>query len=88
MEQSRNAFVWSWHGDPYSFIPHPSSLAYNANLGVLQISGFTAYAVARLAQLVERKALNLLVVGSSPTAGAPIDFHFEQSQGLKIKVQC
>ena len=29
----------------------------------------TPYAVARLAQLVERKALNLVVVGSSPTVG-------------------
>jgi hypothetical protein len=28
---------------------------------------------ARLAQLVERKALNLVVVGSSPTVG---DFYF------------
>ena len=27
-------------------------------------------AMARLAQLVERKALNLVVVGSSPTVGA------------------
>ena len=27
------------------------------------------YSVARLAQLVERKALNLVVVGSSPTVG-------------------
>ena len=27
-------------------------------------------ATARLAQLVERKALNLVVVGSSPTVGA------------------
>ena len=28
-------------------------------------------AVSRLAQLVERKTLNLVVVGSSPTVGAP-----------------
>ena len=27
------------------------------------------FSVARLAQLVERKALNLVVVGSSPTVG-------------------
>jgi hypothetical protein len=27
---------------------------------------------ARLAQLVERKALNLVVVGSSPTVGEPL----------------
>ena len=29
------------------------------------------YVKARLAQLVERKALNLVVVGSSPTVGVP-----------------
>ena len=29
---------------------------------------------ARLAQLVERKALNLVVVGSSPTVGVSIPF--------------
>ena len=31
---------------------------------------------ARLAQLVERKALNLVVVGSSPTVGGHIYFVF------------
>ena len=32
---------------------------------------------SRLAQLVERKTLNLVVVGSSPTVGAPaLFFHF------------
>ena len=32
--------------------------------------------VARLAQLVERKTLNLVVVGSSPTVGTLILFLF------------
>ena len=32
-------------------------------------SSFRGFAVARLAQSVERKALNLVVVGSSPTVG-------------------
>ncbi len=32
--------------------------------------------VARLAQLVERKALNLVVVGSSPTVGILQAFQF------------
>ena len=32
-------------------------------------SSFRGLAVARLAQSVERKALNLVVVGSSPTVG-------------------
>lgn len=31
---------------------------------------------ARLAQLVERKALNLVVVGSSPTVGDSLFFFF------------
>ena len=31
---------------------------------------------ARLAQLVERKALNLVVVGSSPTVGELVLFYF------------
>ncbi len=30
--------------------------------------------MSRLAQLVERKTLNLVVVGSSPTVGAPFYF--------------
>ena len=34
-----------------------------------RVSEFLARIVARLAQLVERKALNLVVVGSSPTVG-------------------
>ena len=33
-----------------------------------------AYIQARLAQLVERTALNRMVVGSSPTVGTKIDF--------------
>ena len=32
------------------------------------------YSTARLAQSVERKALNLVVVGSSPTVGALLEF--------------
>ena len=32
---------------------------------------FQAYVKARLAQSAERKALNLVVVGSSPTVGDP-----------------
>ena len=32
--------------------------------------GFEAPCIARLAQSAERKALNLVVVGSSPTVGA------------------
>ena len=35
-----------------------------------------ASATARLAQSVERKALNLVVVGSSPTVGAFLCFQF------------
>ena len=39
--------------------------------GVILAQVPTAVLVARLAQLVERKALNLVVVGSSPTVGIP-----------------
>lgn len=35
---------------------------------------FASTSEARLAQLVERKALNLVVVGSSPTVGACFPF--------------
>ena len=37
--------------------------------GVVPAQVSTTVLVARLAQLVERKALNLVVVGSSPTVG-------------------
>ena len=40
---------------------------------------------ARLAQLVERKALNLVVVGSSPTVGGygrPLPIHTSAHEGL------
>jgi hypothetical protein len=40
---------------------------------------FIMLAYARLAQLVERKALNLVVVGSSPTVGVSIDLFFGSS---------
>ena len=33
------------------------------------VSNFLAHIVARLAQSAERKALNLVVMGSSPTVG-------------------
>jgi hypothetical protein len=35
-----------------------------------------AMCIARLAQLAERKALNLVVVGSSPTSGGHVFCHF------------
>ena len=37
---------------------------------------------ARLAQSVERKALNLVVVGSSPTVGAVVQKHKNLMQNL------
>ena len=36
---------------------------------IMRMSKFFASIIARLAQLAERKALNLVVVGSSPTVG-------------------
>ena len=43
------------------------------------------YTSARLAQLVERKALNLVVVGSSPTVGVIFsDAHFSLELGNAI----
>ena len=52
------------------------------------------FSVARLAQLVERKALNLVVVGSSPTVGV----YFQQNEvalcgvfwacGSDIRLRC
>ena len=38
-----------------------------------------ALVLSRLAQLVERKTLNLVVVGSSPTVGVPFCFFFCQN---------
>ena len=49
-------------------------------------SGCTARAMrgmSRLAQLVERKTLNLVVVGSSPTVGAPFYFYFFQDEPFR-----
>ena len=49
----------------------------------------SSLATARLAQSAERKALNLVVVGSSPTVGAfllaRINFHFPEKQAAKAK---
>ena len=42
-------------------------------------------ATARLAQSVERKALNLVVVGSSPTVGAYSIVQFQASQEARYK---
>ena len=44
-------------------------------------------ATARLAQLVERKALNLVVVGSSPTVGESLIYfcHFLNHMGEERK---
>ena len=43
-----------------------------------------AYRKSRLAQLVERKTLNLVVVGSSPTVGVPLLWRSWQRVGLII----
>ena len=43
--------------------------------------------VARLAQLVERKALNLVVVGSSPTVGASFCFLPKGRVGHHLEVR-
>ena len=48
-----------------SFLRRSHAVAQRARLSRLRIP----LCVARLAQLVERKALNLVVVGSSPTVG-------------------
>ena len=40
--------------------------------------------MSRLAQLVERKNLNLVVVGSSPTVGDPLMWRIWQRVGLII----
>ena len=44
----------------------------------LRLSKALGSVEASLAQSVERKALNLVVVGSSPTGGAVFCFHQEQ----------
>jgi hypothetical protein len=46
-----------------------------------------ALVMARLAQLVERKALNLVVVGSSPTVGV-IFFRFDFRMVLSASLVC
>ena len=42
---------------------------------------------SRLAQLVERKTLNLVVVGSSPTVGVASFFYFYFFRFTKIKIK-
>ena len=48
--------------------------ASTTSSGTLSNNGDLEYVRARLAQSVERQALNLMVVGSSPTVGAVLCF--------------
>ena len=48
--------------------------------GILSINNSSDHSIkhtARLAQLVERKTFNLVVVGSSPTAGMPFKWRYK-----------
>jgi hypothetical protein len=47
----------------------PKFYCVRASTYVILMFECASHAVARLAQLVERKTLNLVVVGSSPTMG-------------------
>ena len=58
--------------------PVPMPLAITTNFCIKRY----ALPIARLAQSAERKALNLVVVGSSPTVGAVVQKHKNLMQNL------
>ena len=72
----RNVFVvffWIKNSSncfPWGIAAHVILLRKHVNLSCRMCLARFQSAVARLAQSVERKALNLVVVGSSPTVGA------------------
>jgi hypothetical protein len=58
-------------GYEFSALRMPNNCVLCSSCHVLRLMFVLAYSsTARLAQSVERKALNLVVVGSSPTVGA------------------
>ena len=67
----------------------PSELAQRKRVGLItqrsQDRNLDSLITSRLAQLVERKTLNLVVVGSSPTVGILFIFYFFARSSKKIK---
>ena len=58
----------AWQSD--AFVPAAPLICLSSSTALgLGIAANTEYITARLAQSAERKALNLVVVGSSPTVG-------------------
>ena len=66
-----------------------SELAQRKRVGLItqrsQDRNLDSLITSRLAQLVERKTLNLVVVGSSPTVGILFIFYFFARSSKKIK---
>ena len=66
-----------------------SELAQRKRVGLItqrsQDRNLDSLITSRLAQLVERKTLNLVVVGSSPTVGIIFIFYFFARSSKKIK---